>query len=42
MDNKLQIIEKWGKYADMIYEDVLYNDWDLNDWSTKNEYDEYE
>ena len=41
-DNKLTIIERWGKYADMIYEDVLFNDWDLEDWSTKNEYGEYE
>ena len=37
-----EVVERWGKYANMIYEDVLSNDWTLEDWSNKNEYDEYE
>ena len=37
-----EVVERWGKYADMIYQDVLSNDWTLEDWSNKDENDEYE
>lgn len=37
-----EIIEKWGKYADMIYQDVLDRDWNLEDWLNKDEDGLYE
>ena len=37
-----QIIAKWGKYADMIYQEVLDLDWGLEDWSWKDEEGNYE